>query len=257
MVTLYDREDRLFMREVGARAARVLKTKNVRLWKIFKQRCEENGEKPESVLGRILLRFAKSVVEEDSEFAEDLLGRTIKLSALVKRDTLLKKLDELVEVKEKIATKSKSKIDELIEKLIEKEIERATSSPLDVIQQQPSQPLVIDANLLATLPPEQLEALAELAIRVKEEKLKAMQMSSEEIEKLAEEEKAEPEISEEGEDEFIEEVMAEIEEGGEEVGEEEELAEDYTDSDRVIEGDEGLSEGSGRPDERVEQNQTV
>jgi len=255
-----DKEDRLFLREVGAKAARVLKTKNVRLWKIFKQRCEENGEKPESVLGRILLRFAKSVVEEDSEFAEDLLGRTIKLSALVKRDTLLKKLDELVEVKEKIATKSKSKIDELIEKLIEKEIERATSSPLDVIQQQPSQPLVIDANLLATLPPEQLEALAELAIRVKEEKLKAMQMSSEEIEKLAEEEKAEPEISEEevvGEDEFIEEVMAEIEEGGGEVGEEEELAEGYTDSDRVIKRDEGLSEGSGRPDERVEQNQTV
>lgn len=250
-----DYEDRLFMKDVGAKAARVLKTKNIRLWSMFKQRCEENGEKPEHVLGKILLKFAKSVVEEEGEFAEDLLGRTIKLSALVKKDKLFEKLDEVIRMREKLSKTQTDEIDELVKELIKQEIKKATSSPLDIIQQQPQQPLVIDANLLATLPPEQLEALAELALRVKEEKLKAMQLTSEELEKLEEEEEEEVEEAEAEEEseeeqpevsdyEIIEEAMGLLEEGGEEVGEEEELAEGDKDSDRVSEGSEGTGEGS-------------
>jgi len=211
-----DKEDRAFLKVVGDRAARVLKTRNVRLWSVFRQRCEENGEKPERVLGRTLLKFARSIVDGDEEFAEEMMGKTIKLSAITKKEKLIEKLDEIVKVKEKLSKTQTDELDELVKQLITAEIRRATASPLDMIQQQkPQEPIVIDANLLSMMPPEQLDALAELARAVKEEKMKAMQMTSEELV-----------------------------EGGEENAEEEELAEDDSDVDRVVEGSEGSSESS-------------
>lgn len=225
-----DYEDRLFIREVGARAARVLKTRNIRLWNEFKQRCEENSEKPESVLGKYLYKFAKSLVEEDGEFAEELLETTIKMSALAKRKELLESLDEIVEVKKKLESAESSTIDKLIERLIETEIAKTAISPIDMIKADVAKQehrIVIDENLLASLPPEQLELMEQLIRKVKEEKTKAKQLSADEIEKLLSK---------------MEEVENEEEEEG--TG----YSEDSEDSYGSSEGVEELGEGAGRAD---------
>lgn len=178
-----DKEDRSFIREVGSRAARVLKMRNMKLWNEFRKRCEENGEKPESVLGTYLWRFAKSLIDEDGEFAEDLLGRTIKISALHRRESLIKSLDEIVEIKKRLETAESSAIDKLIERLIETEIARTVITPVDMLSQDTKKDdrIVIDENLLASLPQEQLDALEMLINKVKEEKAKAMSMSVDDI----------------------------------------------------------------------------
>ena len=231
-----DKEDRIFIREVGSKAVRVLKTKNIRLWNAFKERCEENGEKPESVLGRYLLNFAKSILDGDGEFAEELLGKTIRVSALARRESMLESLDEILAIKKKLESVESSNIDKLIEKMIEMEISKAATSPLDVIrgapQPQQEDVLVLDENTLASLPPEQLEALEYIVRKVKEEKVKSMQKSAEEIDEIVEEE---------------EEVNEEHEEVGEE--REEEVEEKYghsehnEDSDGSGEGVEDTGEG--------------
>lgn len=224
-----DYEDRLFIREVGARAARVLKTRNIRLWNEFKQRCDENGETPESVLGSYLYRFAKSIVDEDGEFAEELLEETIRISALSRRESLLKSLDEIVEVKKKLESAESSTIDKLIERLIETEIAKTAISPVDMIKAdvaKQGQRVVIDENLLASLPPEQLELMEHLIRKVKEEKTKAQQLSADDIEKLLSK---------------MEEVENEEEEGAGYSG-------DSEDGYGSSEGVEELGEGAGRAD---------
>jgi len=185
-----DREDRIFIREVGKRATRVLKTKNLRLWNEFKRRCDENGETPESVLGNYLYRFAKSILDEDGEFAEDLLGRTIKISALARRESMLESLDKIIAVKKKLEDMESSKIDKLIERMIEVEISKAAITPMDMIRggvsEEKGNAIVLDENTLAALPPEQLELLEQVVRKVKEEKVKAMQVSADEIEEVIE-----------------------------------------------------------------------
>jgi len=232
-----DKEDRIFIREVGSKAVRVLKTKNIRLWNAFKERCEENGEKPESVLGRYLLNFAKSILDGDGEFAEELLGKTIKVSALARRESMLESLDEILMIKKKLESVESSNIDKLIEKMIEMEISKAATSPIDMLkgvpqpQLQQEDVLVLDENTLATLPPEQLEALECIVKKVKEEKVKSMQKSAEEIEEIVEEEEVNEEHEEVGE------------EGEEEVEEEYEYSEPDKDSDGSGEGVEDTGEG--------------
>jgi len=231
-----DKEDRIFIREVGSKAVRVLKTKNIRLWNAFKERCEENGEKPESVLGRYLLNFAKSILDGDGEFAEELLGKTIRVSALARRESMLESLDEILAIKKKLESVESSNIDKLIEKMIEMEISKAATSPLDVIrgapQPQQEDVLVLDENTLASLPPEQLEALEYIVRKVKEEKVKSMQKSAEEIDEIVEEEE---EVNEEHEEVG--------EEGEEEVEEEYRHSEHNEDSDGSGEGVEDTGEG--------------
>jgi len=200
-----DREDRLFIKEVGKKAARVLKTKNLRLWNEFKRRCDENGESPESVLGNYLYRFAKSILDEDGEFAEDLIGRTIRISALARKEGVLESLDEIIAVKKKLEDMGSSKIDKLIEKMIEVEISKAAITPMDMIRGGASEEkegaVVLDENTLASLPPEQLELLEQVIRKVKEEKVKAMEVSADKIEEVIEGgEKEEVEYSEDGED---------------------------------------------------------
>jgi len=216
-----DREDRMFAKVVGEKALRTLRTRNVRLYQVFKKVCEENGEKPERVLGNILLRFAKSVVEGDTEFAEDVMSRTIKLSALAKREALVERVNELIDLKKKLSEGGSSRVDKLIENFIVKELESAMSSPLDVLKgrQQVPNKIVIDENVLAMMPPEQLDMLVNMAMKVKQEKMKAMQVTSEELEKVLEEEVSE-------------------------VDEEEEEAE-YTEADEEPSGDTEGSEESG------------
>lgn len=224
-----DREDRLFLKEVGKKAVRVLKTRNLRLWNEFKKRCDENGETPESVLGSYLYRFAKSIVDEDGEFAEELLEETIRISALSRRESLLKSLDEIVEVKKKLESAETSKLDRLIEKLIETEIAKAAITPMDMIRQEPEKPegaIVLDENTLAMLPPEQLELLERVVRKVKEEKVKAMSVSADEIYEML------------GEDEEV------IESDEEEEEEEDGYSGDSEDGDRSAERVEELSEGA-------------
>jgi len=193
-----DNEDRLFIREVGKKAVRVLKTRNIRLWNEFKRRCEENSESPDTVLGTYIWRFAKSIVDEDGEFAEELLSKTIKLSALNKREDLLKSLDEIVAIKKKLESAETSSIDRLIERLIETEIAKSVVTPIDMIREPKEENrLVIDENVLATLPPKQLEALEYLISKVKEEKVKDMMKSVEDLEEVLE-----GETEEEEEDEY-------------------------------------------------------
>lgn len=203
-----DREDRMFVRVAGERSVRVLRSKNIKLWKVFRQRCEENGEKPETVLGRILYKFAKSVVEEDGEFAEDLLSRVVNISALRKREDIFKKLDELIEVKKKLEQSGSDELDALIKQLITTELTKATKSPVEMIMQgatatqsMPEQRIVIDEHSLASLDPQSLEALEHLVKKVKSEKMKAMSLTSEDIEKIVggeyvEREEAEEELGE-------------------------------------------------------------
>jgi len=74
-----DREDRVFVKVVGSKMLKQLKTSNLRLYKVFMERCNENGDKPERVLGVRALNFAKSIVEDDGEYAESILGKTIKI----------------------------------------------------------------------------------------------------------------------------------------------------------------------------------
>jgi len=231
-----DKEDRIFIREVGSKAVRVLKTKNIRLWNAFKERCEENGEKPESILGRYLLNFAKSILDGDGEFAEELLGKTIKVSALARRESMLESLDEILAIKKKLESVESSNIDKLIEKMIEIEISKAATSPIDMLkgvpQPQQEDVLVLDENTLASLPPEQLEALEYIVRKVKEEKVKSMQKSVEEIEEIV------------GEEEEVNEEHEEVgEEREEEVEEEYRHSEHNEDSDGSSEGVEDTGEG--------------
>jgi len=183
-----DAEDRMFIRVVGSRAVKTLRSRNPKLWMVFKERCEENGEKPDAVLGRTLYRFAKSVVEEDGEFADELLGKVINISAFRKREDILSKVDELINIKKKLEQSSSSKLDSLIEKLIEREIEKAGTSPVDAMiggmQQQQAQKVVIDENTLAQLDPNSLEALEKLVKKVKSEKLKLSNLTAEQVEEL-------------------------------------------------------------------------
>jgi len=187
-----DAEDRMFIRVVGSRAVKTLRSRNPKLWMVFKERCEENGEKPDAVLGRTLYRFAKSVVEEDGEFADELLGKVINISAFRKREDILSKVDELINIKKKLEQSSSSKLDSLIETLIEKEIARASTSPVDAMiggmQQQQAQAqqgrIVIDENTLAQLDPNSLEALEKLVKKVKSEKLKLSNLTAEQVEEL-------------------------------------------------------------------------
>lgn len=189
-----DNEDRLFIREVGKKAVRVLKNRNIRLWNEFKKRCEENSESPDTVLGTYIWRFAKSIVDEDGEFAEELLSKTIKLSALSRRDDLLKSLDEIVMIKKKLETAESSSIDRLIERLIESEIAKTVVTPMDMLKETKQENrIVIDENVLATLPPDQLEALEAMINKVKEEKVKATVSDVDELEEVLDDEKEEEE----------------------------------------------------------------
>lgn len=195
-----DYEDRVFIKEVGNRAVKVLRTRNARLWSEFKKRCEENGERPETVLGMYLYRFAKSVVDEDGSFAEELLGTTVKLAALNKRSDLVEVLDQLVAIKEKLKTSESSTIDRLIEKLIETEIAKTALSPADVIASKQESKIVIDENLLSSLTADQLDALEKLVKKVKEEKIKSVSKTSEEIEEIVG--GADEEVEKEGDEHY-------------------------------------------------------
>ena len=195
-----DYEDRVFIKEVGNRAVKVLRTRNARLWNEFKKRCEENGERPETVLGMYLYRFAKSVVDEDGSFAEELLGTTVKLAALNKRSDLVEVLDQLVTIKEKLKTSESSTIDRLIEKLIETEIAKTALSPADVIASRQESKVVIDENLLSSLTADQLDALEKLVKKVREEKIKSTTKTSEEIEEIVG--GADEEVEKEGDEHY-------------------------------------------------------
>lgn len=187
-----DEEDRLFVKVVGERSARLLKTKNVRMWTVFKQACDENGEKPEKVLGNILLKFAKSVVDKDGSFAEDIMGRSIKISAITRRDELFKRIDDIIGVRRKIfESDTSSNIDKIIEQMIIREISSASSNPLSLIQnqqQQVSQQIVIDSNLLASLGDNELDELEKMIKHVKESKKSIKEVVSNEVVNSEEEE---------------------------------------------------------------------
>ena len=142
---------------------------------------------------------------------------------------MLESLDEILAIKKKLESVESSNIDKLIEKMIEIEISKAATSPIDMLkgvpQPQQEDVLVLDENTLASLPPEQLEALEYIVRKVKEEKVKSMQKSVEEIEEIVGEE---------------EEVNEEHEEVGEE--REEEVEEKYGHSEHNEDSD-GNSEG--------------
>ena len=220
-----DAEDRLFVQVVGSKAVRTLKTRNIRLWNAFRERCEENSEKPESVLGRLLLKFVNSVLDGDS-FHEELLDRTVNVTALTKKDNLIDTLNEILELKRKLTETGSDEIDKAIHKLITSEIERASKSPLEMITpaQQPQSKIVIDENLLHQLDPQSLDALAEMAKAVKEEKIKSMQVTSDQVEEVVEEEEKEVgEVAKEKEGK--KEVEEEVEGAEEEIYEDEEVEE--------------------------------
>ena len=177
-----DKEDLTFMKVVGSKAARLLRTRNPRLWEFFKKRCEENGEKPDSVLGRLALKFANSVIDGDG-FADDVLSREIKLSVIVKRENIIKSIDDLIQIKKRLAIEEEDEIDKLVKSLIEAELKRATASPISMIQEKEEKPqkIVIDDNLLRQLSPEQLDQLERLVKYVKMEKVRAMKMGVEDV----------------------------------------------------------------------------
>lgn len=186
-----DEEDRLFIKVVGEKAARLLKTKNIKLWSVFKNACDENNEKPERVLGSILLKFAKSVVDKDGSFAEDLLGRNIRLTAITKREELTKKVDEIIGLRKKILeSDTSSSIEKLIEQLVMRELSSA-SSPIPIPSLQPQQQqqnisVVIDDKLLSSLSDSELDSLEEIIQKVRETR-RISSMIREAEEKKAEE----------------------------------------------------------------------
>lgn len=200
-----DREDKIFVQVVGSKALRTLKTRNIRLFNAFKERCKENGENPEKVLGRILLKFVNSVLDGD-EFHEELLDKTINVSLLSRRKDMFENLKEIVEMKKLLSETESDEIDSLIKHLITKEIERASASPVDLLSQQQQQPqqIVIDENLLYQLDPASLDALAKMAEKVKMEKVKAMQVDSSRVE----------EVVDSGREEEVSEEEKEVEAGG-------------------------------------------
>jgi len=238
-----DREDRIFIKEVGKKAAKMLKQRNIRLWLAFKQRCQENDSNPETELGKKLLLFTKSLLEDES-YASEILSKTIKVSALQRKSDITEDIKTLVEVRNMLKESSSSETDKLINKLLDKAFE-TTASPFDVMEKE--EKIVIDDELLSQLTPEQLEQLAQAAKQIKEEKEALKRMKSEElireiggeIEQVSESEYTDFEdIDEEFEEvEEVEEVAKE-EEGNDDSGEDK-------DSDRSAESSEELSERSG------------
>jgi len=234
-----DREDRVFVKVVGSKMLKQLKTSNLRLYKVFMERCNENGDKPERVLGVRALNFAKSIVEDDGEYAESILGKTIKISALQKREKLYEGLREMIEIRNLLSSSERDEIDSLISDLLKREIKKSASSPLDALQntQQPSN-IVIDENVLAQMPEDSLDALEDMIKRVKEMKEASRYVSSEDLEEVDELEDLE------GEDRFSDGVTEEWEEFSEG---------DRLDDGRDEEGESNIEDDSETSGDREEQ----
>jgi len=178
-----DPEDRLFVRVVGDKALRSLRAKNVKLYQLFVKACDENGENPAMVLGRTLLKFAKGLIDGD-DFVEDLMSRSIKIGLAVKKEKISESLKELIDIRKEFMDTESSKLDSLIEEFIKKELTKSTSSPMDLLKTEDKRRIVIDKNLLAMMPEEQLDALIRMAVEVKGEKMKSRELTSEDVEKV-------------------------------------------------------------------------
>lgn len=216
-----DKEDKMFVKVVGEKGVRILKRRYPRLYELFAKRCEENGESPEKVLGRYALRFANSVIDGD-EFADDVLDKEIKLTAIVTEEDLVEIAKTVKRIKEELF-EEKDEIEDLIKSYIENELKKTTSSPLQMLareeQQQPQQ-IVIDDNLLRQLSIEQLNQLEELVKYVKEEKLMSTKKVEEVIEGGEKEEVAEGDKRSKRDDsrvrEAVRRVLEDLGQGGEE-----------------------------------------
>lgn len=189
-----DREDRKFVNIVGDKACKLIRTKNPKLWMVFRQACEENGEKPESVMGSMLLQLTKSILNGNKEYVEDVMNRTIKVSAIIKRDELSKKVDELINLRKKISSSEavSTNIDKLIEQLIVRELSNVSFTPtsmLQYIQQPQNVTVVIDDKLLSSMSDEELYTLRNIVDNVIESRkaIKKFEETSKEVTEVAEE----------------------------------------------------------------------
>lgn len=192
-----DREDRRFVNIVGDKACKLIRTKNTKLWMVFRQACEENGEKPESVMGSMLLQLTKSILNGNKDYVEDVMNRTIKVSAVLKRDELGKKVDELINLKKKISSSEAvtTNIDKLIEQLIVRELSNVSFTPTSMLQsiQQPQNvTVVIDDKLLSSMSDDELHTLKNIVDGVIESRkaIKKLEKVSEEVTEVAEKEES-------------------------------------------------------------------
>ncbi|MEM1544588.1 MAG: hypothetical protein QW795_07895 [Candidatus Bathyarchaeia archaeon] len=186
-----DREDMIFIKIVGDRALKHLRTKNPRLFDVFMKACGENNEKPARVLGKILLKFTRGMANEDKSVVDSLLMRNIRVSAITKKDEIFKRIDEMLNLRKKLYESSGSTIDRLLEQLIERELSYASFPHSFIQQQNPQQNIVIDTSVLSSLSDQELDALETMVKEIKESRkmVEEMKSRSEEV-KVDEEEEA-------------------------------------------------------------------
>jgi hypothetical protein len=177
------REDLLFIKEVGVRAAKHLQGRNIRLWTVFRERCKENGARPEWELGKILLEFSKSIINGEEDYANEILGTTVRVSALAKKRKMSEDIEELLNVRKKLKESAEpSATDKMIQQLVDYQLKQATTSPIsELTGEKAEQEVVIDDNLLYQMTPEQLDLLSRVAEEVKQEKVRVSQMTVDEV----------------------------------------------------------------------------
>lgn len=135
-----DVEDGYLIAEAGARLNEIAKLKNPSMYRLFRERCHNNGEEPETVLGMYAYRFLREAVDsEESEFIEELLSSRVNVSAVRSKRSLREVVEELREIRDVLYGEDDvdKEINTLITEMI-KSVASSVKSPIERIAEQPS-----------------------------------------------------------------------------------------------------------------------